>query len=110
MGGDEAAAVDLDLAVLADEAEFDGEPEESAHALELFGIGEARTDLAVALKEVAEDGVGVHGDVAEDVVEDVRFGGVFHGLACAEPCGGGEHASGEHLEEGIAGKKATDGS
>ena len=71
MGGDEAAAVDLDAAVLADEAELDGEPEEAAHALELLVVGEAGADLAVALEKVSEDGVGVHGDVAEDVVEEI---------------------------------------
>ena len=53
--------------------------------------------------------MGVHGDVAEDVVKDVGFGGVLHGLACAKPGGGGEHARGKHLEEGVAGEKTADG-
>ena len=110
MGGDEAAAVDLDFAVLADEAELHGEPEEAAHALERVGAGhQAGADLAVALEKVREDGVGVHGDVAEDVVEDVGLGGVLHGVAGAEPGGGGEHARGEHLEEGVGREEATDG-
>jgi len=68
--GDQAAAVDLYGAVLADDAELHGEPEEAAHALEVFGVGEAGADLAVVLQEIGEDGVRVHGDVAEDVVED----------------------------------------
>lgn len=109
VGGDEAAAVDLDLAVLADKAELDGEPEEAAHALEGLGVGEAGADLSVAFEKVGEDGVGVHGDVAEDVVEDVRFRGVLHRVAGAEPGGGGEHAGGEHLEEGVCGEEAADG-
>jgi hypothetical protein len=50
----------------------------------------------------------VHGDVAEDVVKDVRLGGVLHGVAGAEPRGGGEHASGEHLEEGVGREEAAD--
>jgi hypothetical protein len=108
VGGDEAAAIDLDLAVLADEAELDGEPEEAAHALERHGIGEAGADLSVTFEKIGKDGVGVHGDVAEDVVEDVRFRGVLHGVARAEPSGRGEHAGGEHLEEGVGGEKAAD--
>ena len=110
MGGDEAATVDLDLTVLADEAELDGEPEEAAHALECLGVGEARADLSVAFEKVGEDGVGMHGDVAEDVVEDVGFRGVLHGVARAEPGGSGKHAGGEHLEEGVGRQEAADGS
>jgi hypothetical protein len=109
VGGDEAAAVDLDLAVLADEAELDGEPEETAHALEGFGAGEAGADFAVGFEEVGKDGMGVHGDVAEDVVKDVGLRGVLHGFPGAEPGGGGEHAGGEHLEEGGGGEEAADG-
>src|ERR1700722_5797830 len=109
MGGDEATAVDLDLAVLADKAEFDGEPEEATHALERHRIGEAGADLSVAFEEVGEDGGGGHGDAAEDIVEDVRFWCVLHRVARAEPGGGGEHAGGEHLEEGVGGEEAADG-
>lgn len=109
VGGDEAAAVDLDLAVLADEAELDGEPEEAAHALKRLVVGEACADLAVVFEEVGEDGVGVHGDVAEDVVKDVRLRGVLHGVARAEPGGGGEHTGRKHLEEGVGGQEAADG-
>ena len=109
VGRDKAAAVDLDLAVLADEAELDGEPEEAAHAFEFFVIGEAGAYLAVVLEEVSEDGVGVHGDMAEDVVEDIGLGCVFHGVAGAQPCGGGEHARGEHLEEGVGREETADG-
>src|SRR5260370_36823764 len=61
--GDEAAAVDLDLAILADEAELYGKPEEAAHTLELFGVGEAGADLSITMEKVTENGMGVHGDV-----------------------------------------------
>jgi len=53
--------------------------------------------------------VGVHRDVAEDVVKDVRLRGVFHGVSGAEPGGCGEHAGGEHLEEGVGWEEAADG-
>src|ERR1700733_9538395 len=106
--GDQSAAVDLDFSVLSDEAELDGEPEETAHALQLFLIGEAGADLAVALEKASEDRVRVHGDVAEDVVEDVGLRGVLHGIARAEPGGGGKHPISEHLEEGVGREKAAD--
>ncbi len=105
---DQAAAVDLDLAVLPDEAKLYREPEETAHTLQRLGVGEACADFAVAFEEVCEDGVGVHGDVAEDVVEDVRLWGIFHRVARTEPGGRGKHAGSEHLEEGVGREEATD--
>ena len=106
--GDEATTVDLDLTILADEAELDGEPEEASHALEFIGIGESGADLAVALEEVSKDGMCVHGDVAEDVVEDIGLWSVFHCVSRAEPGGGWKHARGEHLEEGVGREEAAD--
>jgi hypothetical protein len=108
VGGDEAAAVDLDLAVLADKAELDGEPEEAAHALERDRISEASADFSIAFEKICKDGVGVHGDMAEDIVEDVRLRSVLHGVAGSEPGGGREHSGAKHLEEGIGGEEAAD--
>src|SRR6202042_2255897 len=64
VGADEAAAVDLDAAVLADEAEFDGVPEEAANsfqvAFERGFVGRASdldggAELAVMGKEIGEN-------------------------------------------------------
>ena len=75
----------------------------AAHTFELFVIGEAGADLSVALEKVSKDRVGVHGDVAEDVVKDVGFGGVLHGVARSRA--GAvvrEHAIGEHISKKFA--------
>ena len=115
MRGDQSAAVELDLAVLTDDAELDGEPEEASHALQLVlrraagAIGKAGADLAVVLQEVGEDRMGVHGHVPEDVMEDVGLGGVFERVAAAQPGGSGKLARGEHLEEGVGRQEAADG-
>jgi hypothetical protein len=53
--------------------------------------------------------MGVHGHVAEDVVKDVGFGGVFERVAAAQPGGGGKAARGQHLKEGGRGHEAADG-
>ena len=65
-------------------------------------------DLAVLLEEIGKDGMGVHGDVSEDVVEDVGLGRVFERVAAAQPGGGGKLTRGEHLEEGVGRQKAAD--
>src|SRR5579871_6380254 len=51
--------------------------------------------------------MGVHGDVAEDVVEDVGLGGVLHGVARAKPGCRGEHSRCKHLEEGVGREEAA---
>jgi len=46
--------------------------------------------------------------MAEYVVEDVRLGGVLHRISRAQPGGGGEHARGKHLEEGVGREESAD--
>src|SRR5207253_10977587 len=62
--------------------------------------------LAVGLEEVGEDAEGVEGDVAEDIVEDVRLGEVVHDLAGADQDRGGELTLGQAGEEGLGGEVA----
>src|SRR5271154_6523461 len=93
IGADEAAAVDFDAAVLADEAELDGVPEEASDALQSGFVVYRRAQLPVVRQEIGENRVGVHGNVAEDVVEDVRLRRVFEGVAAAQPGGGGKLAA-----------------
>ena len=52
--------------------------------------------------------MGVHGDVSEDVVENVGLRGVFERIAAAEVGGGGKFAGGEHLEECVGRKESAD--
>lgn len=109
MRGDEPAAVELDLAILADDSKFNCEPEEPAHALKFVLVCEGGADASVVLEEVGENGVGMHGDVSEDVVEDVRLGRVFEGVAGANVGGSRKFARGEHLEEGVGRQESADG-
>jgi len=75
-----------------DQPELDGEPEEAGHAQPGVFSGDLRGERAEALEEVGEDGVGVHGDVSEDIVEDVGLGGVFELVGAAEAGDGGKAA------------------
>src|SRR5215469_10536050 len=96
---DQPASVELDFVALADQPELDGVPEEPAQAFQNLLIFDGCTDTAVALEEIREDFMRVHGDVAEDVVEDVGFGGVFERFAAANPGGGRKAAGCEHLKK-----------
>jgi len=108
-GRDEPAAVDANFAALADEAELDGEPEEAGEGAAVGLSLRAHGDLAEALEEVSEDGVGVHGDVSEDVMEDVGFGKILELFHIANDGGGGKAAVGEALEKKMSVKEAVDG-
>src|ERR1700682_1553924 len=71
--GDESRAIDLNPAILANETELHGEPEQPRHARRvLFVVGGGR-NLSVALEKIGEARIGVQRDVAKDVVEDVRL-------------------------------------
>src|SRR5438270_8168735 len=81
MRADQSASVDFDVAVLTNESELDGEPEEAGDALAcILGI-DLRCEAPEALQKIREDGVGVHRDVSEDVVKDVGCWRVLE-LAC----------------------------
>src|SRR5579875_2119862 len=109
MRGDQSAAVELDPALLADDAELHREPEEPPHALQrVLVVHDARASSAVLLQEVRKDRVRVHRHVAEHVMEDVRLWGVLHGLAVAQPGRGRKLPRREHLEEGIRRQKSAD--
>jgi len=71
LGGDEARAVELGFAVLADEPELDGEPEEACEALGVDWVVGVERGFAVGLQEVGEGVVGVEGDVPENL-KDTR--------------------------------------
>src|SRR5262249_24565642 len=96
------------LAVLADQAELDGEPEQAAEALDVLLVLAKERRLAVGLEEVGEDAEGVERDVAEDVVEDVRLGEGVHDLAGTDEHGGRGLTLGEAGEEGLGGQVARD--
>ena len=53
--------------------------------------------------------VGVHGDVAGDVVEDVRLGEVVHAVDGTDGDGGGKFAAAQAIEEEESGDVAADG-
>ena len=64
--------------------------------------------LAEAHQGVGELPVGVHGDVAGDVVEDVGFRQVVHAVGRTDGDGGGELAPAQAIEEEEAGNVAAD--
>src|SRR5580698_4722301 len=96
---DQAAAVDLDFVILANQAELHGIPEQATKLLQYRGIVDGCANAAVTLEEIGKDFMRVHRDVAEDVVEDVGLGRVFERLAAAQPGRGGKATSGKHLKE-----------
>src|SRR5512146_1499035 len=100
MGTDNAAAEDLQFAALPDEAELHGIPEDAAKCLQGDIVVRREAKLAVVLEEVGEDLMGVHRDVAEDIMEDVGLWSVFEAAAVTKPGGGWEVPGGEHVEEG----------
>ena len=102
--GDQAGSVEFHLAVLANQAELDGEPEESGQPRHVLFVGGRQRRLPVGLEEVGEDRVGVKWHMAEDVVEDVRLGEIFDGLLRSDHDRGGKLASGEAREERLGGK------
>ena len=55
--------------------------------------------LAEAHQRIGELPVGVHGDVAGDVVEDVGLGQVVHAVDGADGDGGGKLAPAQAVEE-----------
>jgi len=119
VGAEEAGAVDLDVGAVAHEAEFDGEPEEPGEGagdgfegVEKVGLGGDGLDVcgceagkfAEADEDVGEGAVGVHGYVANDVVEDVGLGEVVERGGVADGDGGGEGALAATVEEDVGGR------
>ncbi len=62
---------------------------------------------AVMLQEVGKDRMGVHGNVAEDIVEDIRFGNVGERFPAPQPGGGGKLPGREHGKKGVGRKKTA---
>ena len=98
----------------AHQAEFHGKPEEARHGAHDAGeaadalriVADARGDLrggdgafAETHQGIGELPVGVHGDVAGDVVEDVRFRQVVHVVGGTDGDGGGKLAAAQAIEE-----------
>src|SRR5688500_3491619 len=99
MGRDESTAVNLDLAILADQAELHGEPEQPRHASRVFLVLRRRRDLPVMLQEISEDRVGVERNVTEHVVENVRLGKVIELLPLPDRYGRRKLSEREALKE-----------
>ena len=71
--GDESRAIDLNPAILANETELHGEPEQPRHARRvLFVVGGGR-NLSVMLQKISEYRIRVQGHVPENIVKDVRL-------------------------------------
>ena len=107
----------------AHQAELHREPEESRERAD--DAGEAADALGVVLdpgghldrrvgaiaeahQRVGEGLLGVHRDVAGDVVEDVGLGQVVHLVGGADGDGGGEFAAAQAVEEEEAGDVPAD--
>lgn len=118
---EQAAAVGFDFLAFAHEAELDREPEESRHRLdvafdlldlgmfvaELVGaLSDHARDFAESHEHVSEGFVGMHGDVACDVVEDVRLGKIVERFAIANRDRGGERSLAKAVKELVRGDVA----
>ena len=68
-----------------------------AHSGHQFGRGVGA--LAEAHQRLGEGRIGMHRNVARDVVEDVRFGQVVQLVGCADGDGGGELAVAQAVEK-----------
>ncbi len=119
IAGQQAAAVRLQVVAIllaAHQAELDAEPEEARHRLDVAGepaqllvlvadgAGLLRCHggrLAEPDQRAGKGRVGVHGDVAGDVVKDVGLGQVLQRLAVAHGDGGGELAPAQTIEEDV---------
>ena len=94
---------------MPDHAKFDRKPEQPAHLLQRVLVGQGRADGAIMLQEIGKDGMGVHGNVAEDIVEDIRLGNVGERFPAPQPGGGGKLPGRQHGKERVGRKKAADG-
>lgn len=109
---------------VAHESEFDGEPEEAGHSFDVAGDavgllgavggflgdgGGGAGGFSEPDEGVGEGAVGVHGDMAGDVVEDVGFGEVVEVGEFADGDGGGEIALAEAVEKLVGGDVSADG-
>jgi hypothetical protein len=65
--------------------------------------------ITKAHEGIGEGGLGMHGNVAGEVVEDIRFGKVIEAVGTADGDGGGELAAAETIEEQIRRHVSADG-
>jgi len=61
------------------------------------------------LQKIGKDGMGVHGHVAEDIMEDIRFGNVSEGFAAPQPGGRRKLPGRQHGKERVWRKEAAHG-
>src|SRR3569833_3481483 len=108
VGADQPAPVDLDLAALANQPKLNRIPEAPAQPFQHCFVFDGCTYASIVLQKIREDLVRMHRNMAEHIVEDVRFGRVFQGIATAQPGCGWEPPSGQHLEECRSRQKAAD--
>ena len=105
MRTEESAAVGFQIVAVAQESEFDGEPEESRHRADHAGellclflrilyapgdSGGGMCAVAEANEGIGEVRVGMHRDVSGDVVKDVRFRQVIQLVMVPDGDGGGK--------------------
>ena len=89
-GGEQAGTEGLQLALLPGDAELDGEPVAGGELLDVVIAG-AQAGQANLLAELGEGGVSKEGDVAQQLVADVRLGCVHRGAVVSDVLGGVEH-------------------
>jgi hypothetical protein len=108
VGGDQAAAVHLDLAVLTDEAELDREPEETRHGKRVLLRGRPCGPGTELLEKVGEHRVRVQGNVPKDIVKNVGLGQVVELLPRADSERRGKPSLGQALKELMGRNEAAD--
>eukprot|EP00960_Hanusia_phi_P020545 605831-Hanusia_phi.AAC.1 len=107
-GGEQARPVGLDSAILAAEAELDGEPVAGGEPPHVLLRGPERGEPN-GLREVGEVRVGEHGGMAEELMAEVGLGRVEGQRLVPHVLRAEEGAEGEAVEEVAGGEEAGDG-
>ena len=107
-GGEDAAAVDAQVIALLHQPELHREPVEPRQIDPILLAG-VQPELAIEVGEVGEGGVGQHGAVAEDLVEDVGLLQVVELVPAADEGGHRKLAISEQGKEAIEGDERGHG-
>src|ERR1700733_720721 len=83
--GNQPASVELVASPLSNDSKLDRKPEQPAHLLQRLLIGQGRAYRPIMLQEIGKYRMGVHGNVAKDVVEDIGLGNVLKRLSASQP-------------------------
>src|ERR1700733_14163890 len=109
LGGNQPASVELVASPLPNNAKLDRKQEKPTHLLQRLLVGQGRAYRPIMLQEIGKYRVGVHGNVAEDVMEDIRLGDVLKRFPAPQPGSSRELPGRKHGKEGVRRQKTAHG-